>query len=131
LNYDNAAGWRVGSHSLFVAADRWTVYFGAEQADSGDGPLLILHTAHRTSWIGLHMPSFLGFRAMRGGRDTAIGVSFWLQWTATGMGAFALFGKARRHLAISGHCPQCGYDLRATPDRCPECGATPAAKVTG
>jgi hypothetical protein len=63
------------------------------------------------------------------GFDRMYAVPFWCLAAAGLATAIALLRTVpRRTAGPAGRCAGCGYDLRATPDRCPECGKTPVGR---
>jgi hypothetical protein len=65
------------------------------------------------------LPCFVG--------GVAASVPYWFVGLATFPGALLCGRRVLRRFrrgrdAKAGLCPACGYDLRATPERCPECG---------
>ena len=58
--------------------------------------------------------------------DTAkafVVIPYWLPFTLLAVLPFVRWRSRRRARKAPGHCASCGYDLRASKDRCPECGA--------
>src|SRR5436190_1094615 len=75
--------------------------------------------------------SFLGFHYdfypaiwSGGSAQTDIFLPYAAIVTAFALGPVIAFVFRRRR--APGRCFRCGYDLRATPDRCPECGTIPS-----
>jgi hypothetical protein len=60
-------------------------------------------------------------------RFTYVGVPMWSIVIFAAL-APALWLRSRRAAPLPGHCKQCGYDLRATPELCPECGSPVEAR---
>jgi hypothetical protein len=60
-------------------------------------------------------------------------IPFWFMFLATILLPAAALRRHinRRRHTIAGVCRKCGYDLRATPDRCPECGTSTVSGVSG
>lgn len=95
------AGKQWGSLSLM-----WG-YYGSGRADTADARLEIA------------------------GQYKIVGAQWWLLTVMTALLPAAWLARRLRETSRSrrvrrGLCPSCGYDLRATPDRCPECGAVRA-----
>lgn len=84
-------------------------------------PVEGLRTAYGLWWYRLPMrPSVMWH---------ILSIPYWLPWMLLTLTPPVLWLKdRRRRRSTSGSpCPHCGYDLRASPGRCPECGHLPAA----
>jgi hypothetical protein len=70
----------------------------------------------------LDSPKLLGFGYARTMRTLILYVPNWFVMIVALAVAWRVIRRARKPQYPQGFCPNCGYDLRASPDRCPECG---------
>jgi hypothetical protein len=83
-----------------------------------------------SAWAG--QTNHFGFRYNRYSDGSA---NFWVPlWIIAGVASVATYaigrpvviGWRRERRELKNLCPTCGYDVRATPERCPECGLAPS-----
>ena len=61
-------------------------------------------------------------------RNRFLQIPFYFVIVSTGLFNAIVIGRhyiLRKRSSLPNACSTCGYDLRSTPDRCPECGAMP------
>lgn len=118
--------WR-GTLSVFFAPVRGTVPAPTYTGPSG---WTCTHRAVPSTVVGrpgvLH--GLIRFRVEQYGDGAYIQLPHWLVMS-TGLALPAVWLRRRSKLRRAGaYCVRCGYDLRASEDRCPECG-TPFARA--
>ncbi len=76
-----------------------------------------------------------GDQTNAGGFSSGVGVVVptWIAMFGTGfLPVLSVVCRIRRSIRrVPGRCRRCGYDLRASPERCPECGAGGGASAGG
>ena len=106
----NLSATDTGADFGSFSSIRWVIYWGS---------------GYSLTNLSANSPAMVPARRWR-----AIGFDFYVPivFLAISTAVFILLSiKMRPH--AKDHCHACGYDLRATPDRCPECGTIPAKPI--
>jgi hypothetical protein len=125
-NFAIGAAWSHGLPSVAagiveIDSSRSVNVYGWSDLDLSDSDRLREELHDKAN----HQFSRFNFSAAVGNEFTIISVPFWFIAIVSAV-PLAMWTRGhvrRRHRRTSGLCLDCGYDLRATSDRCPECGA--------
>ena len=108
---------------------KWIVVLTANHGSLSAG---VSHHAPVRSWIEFQndygpanynpFAHQLGFGVIWSGGYYTLFVPWWFSGAAAMLLGACAARRLMRRTGPAGVCRRCGYDLRATPDRCPECG---------
>ena len=134
--------YAIGSRGEYLALGRMKFPLSPPPRDPMSDIELMITWRQRNGGHG-DMPSALGwdfydeaitpndvfFGEIESFQVVAVSYGALLFWLAVLPGAWlfhAIRGRnVQRRRLKGGRCPQCGYDLRGSPERCPECGHVP------
>jgi hypothetical protein len=111
--------------------EHWSYPRGSvDEQYAQDASTLNWHFGFAARRLAGMMSSSSGGRPMLATRFRIYAAPWWVFVVVTAIlpGAMLVRHRKIRRRARTGQCIDCGYDLRASPDRCPECGAPATAK---